>query len=164
MHHADFIEDIDVAVRHGDGNWPGLDVTRLCPEEIFAICSPQLLTGRNHLKQPSDVLKWPLLRLDDQRTAWETWLTLAGVAAPETLRGPVLDRASLIIDAAIDGQGIALARTTLAAWDLISRRIVGPFDVSWRPEHLLDRVSEATAKAAKICRFREWLLAEAETT
>jgi DNA-binding transcriptional LysR family regulator len=46
MHHADFVrEDIDVAVRHGDGNWPGLDVTRLCPEEIFAICSPQLLHG-----------------------------------------------------------------------------------------------------------------------
>jgi LysR family glycine cleavage system transcriptional activator len=163
MHHADFArEDIDVAVRHGDGNWPGLDVTRLCPEEIFAICSPKLLTGRNHLKQPSDVLKWPLLRLDDQRTAWERWLTLAGVAAPETLRGPVLDRASLIIDAAIDGQGIALARTTLAAWDLINRRIVSPFAVSWRPTNTYWIVCpRATAKAAKISRFCEWLLVEA---
>ena len=163
MHHADFVrDDIDVAVRHGDGNWPGLDATCLCSEQIFAICSPQLLTGRNRLTQPSDVLKWPLLRLDHQQTAWKRWFALAGVTAPETLRGPILDRASLIIDAAIDGQGIALARTTLAAWDLISRRIVGPFDVSWRPTNTYWIVCpRATAKAAKICRFREWLLAEA---
>jgi LysR family transcriptional regulator, glycine cleavage system transcriptional activator len=163
VHHADFVrEDIDVAVRHGNGNWPGLEVTRLCSEEIFAICSPKLLTGRKRLEQPSDVLKWPILRLDDQRTAWKRWFALAGVAEPETLRGPVLDRASLIIDAAIEGQGIALARTTLAAWDLIGWHIVRPFDVSWQPTNTYWIVCpRATAKAAKICRFREWLLVEA---
>jgi LysR family transcriptional regulator, glycine cleavage system transcriptional activator len=53
--------------------------------------------------------------------------------APEQLPGPVLNQASMLIDAAVDGQRIALARTTLAAWDLISRGIVRPFDLSWRP-------------------------------
>ena len=134
MHTVDFAhEDIDVAVRHGDGNWPGLDATRLCAEQIFAICSPKLLAGRNRLQRPTDVLKWPLLRLEDQSKAWERWFALAGVVAPEQLPGPVLNRASMLIDAAIDGQGIALARTTLAAWDLISGRIVRPFDLSWQP-------------------------------
>jgi len=162
-HQADFTrEDVDVAVRHGGDNWPGLEATRLCAEQIFAICSPKLLTGRNRLRRPADVLKWPLLRLEDQSKAWERWFTLAGVAAPERLPGPVLNRASMLIDAAIEGQGIALARTTLAAWDLIGERIVRPFDLSWQPAGTYWIVSpKATAKVAKIRRFRDWMLAEA---
>src|SRR6516162_5928250 len=164
MHTVDFAhEDIDVSVRHGDGNWPGLDATRLCAEQIFAICSPKLLAGRNRLQRPADVLKWPLVRLEDQSKAWKRWFALAGVVAPEQLPGPVLNRASMLIDAAIDGQGIALARTTLAAWDLTSGRIVRPFDLSWRPAGTYWIISpKATAKSPKIATFREWLLAEAE--
>jgi LysR family transcriptional regulator, glycine cleavage system transcriptional activator len=163
MHNVDFAgEDVDVAVRHGDGNWPGLEATRLCVEQIFAICSPKLLAGRDRLRRPADVLKWPLLRLEDQSKAWERWFALAEVAPPERLTGPVLNRASMLVDAAIDGQGVALARTTLAAWDLISGRIVRPFDLSWRPAGTYWIVSpKATSKLAKIGRFRDWLLAEA---
>ena len=68
----------------------------------------------------------------------------------------------MLIDAAIDGQGVALARTTLAAWDLISGRIVLPFDLSWRPAGTYWILSQkAMAKVEKIRRFRDWLLAEA---
>ena len=155
-------EDVDVAVRHGEGHWPGLEATRLCAEQIFAICSPKLLTGRHRVRRPSDVLKWPLLRLEDQSKAWQRWFALAGVEPPARLPGPVLDRASMLIDAAIDGQGIALARTTLAAWDLINRRIVRPFDLAWRPAGTYWIVyPKASASSAKIARFRDWLLAEA---
>src|SRR5262249_47408751 len=162
-HTVDFArENVDVAVRHGDGDWPGLEATRLCAEHIFAICSPKLLAGRDRLRRPVDVLKWPLLRLEDQSKAWERWFALAGVAAPERLPGPVLNRASMLIDAAIEGQGVALARTTLAAWDLINGRIVRPFALSWRPAATYWIVHpKATAKVGKISRFREWLLAEA---
>jgi LysR family glycine cleavage system transcriptional activator len=136
---------------HGDGNWPGLEATQLCAEEIFAICSPKLLVGRDRLRRPADVLKWPLLRLEDQSEGWERWFTLAGVTPPERLPGPVLNRASMLIDAAIDGQGVALARTALASWDLINRRIVKPFGVSWQPAGTYWIVSpKATAKLAKI--------------
>src|SRR5215469_13420892 len=165
MHTVDFAhEDIDVSVRHSDGNWPGLEATRLCAEQIFAICSPKLLAGRNRLRRPTDVLKWPVLRLEDQSKAWERWFALAGVVAPEQLPGPVLNRSSMLIDAAIDGQGIALARTTLAAWDLISGRIVKPFDLSWRPADTYWIVCpKVAASIPKIAAVRQWLLAEAET-
>jgi LysR family transcriptional regulator, glycine cleavage system transcriptional activator len=163
MHRVDFArEDVDVAVRHGEDNWPGLAATRLCEEQIFAICSPKLLAGRNRLRRPADVLKWLILRLEDQSKAWERWFALAEVAAPERLQGPVVNRASVLIDAAIEGQGVALARTTLAAWDLISGRIVRPFDLSWRPAGTYWIVSpKATSKVVKIGRFRDWMLAEA---
>jgi LysR family glycine cleavage system transcriptional activator len=162
-HSVDFAsEDVDVAVRHGEDNWPGLEATRLCNEQIFAICSPKLLAGHDRLRRPADVLKWPLLRLEDQSKAWERWFALAGVAAPERLQGPVMNRANMLIDAAIDGHGVALARTTLAAWDLINGRIVRPFDLAWQPAGTYWIVSpKATAKVTKIRRFRDWMLAEA---
>ena len=162
LHHVDFTrEDVDLAVRHGDGNWPGLDVARLSSEQLFAVCSPKLLSGRNRLTKQSDVLKYPLLHLDD-RKAWSTWLDAAGVENTELSQGPVLNRASMVIDAAVDGQGIALARTTLAAWDLINGRLVRPFSETLRLAKTYWIVCpKATALLPKITMFRDWLLAEA---
>jgi LysR family transcriptional regulator, glycine cleavage system transcriptional activator len=162
MHHVDFArEDVDVAVRHGEGHWPGLDVARLCPEQLFAVCSPKLMTGRHRLRRPADVLKVPLLHLDD-RTSWARWLSAAGVAAPEATRGPILNRASMLIDAAVDGQGMALARTTLAAWDLLNKRLVRPFDVALPLSKSYWIVCpKATSALPKIETFRTWLMAEA---
>ena len=162
MHHVDFArEDVDVAVRHGAGNWGGLDAVRLCTEELFPVCSPKLMTGRNRIAKPADVLKFPLLHLDDWK-AWSKWLDFAGITDFEMPRGPALNRASMLIDAAIDGQGIALARTALAAWDLINGRLAKPFDLGLRLSNTYWIVCpKATAAKPKITTFREWLLAEA---
>ncbi|MGN6750452.1 MAG: transcriptional regulator GcvA [Xanthobacteraceae bacterium] len=160
MHHVDFArEDVDLAVRHGDGHWPGLHVARLCSEHLFAVCSPQLGA---RLKRPHDILKLPLLHLDD-RGAWTDWLAAAGIAdADPPLHGPVLNRASMLIDAAIDGHGVALARTTLAAWDLIHKRLVRPFPVALPLAKSYWIVApKATADLPKLVAFREWLLAQA---
>src|SRR5436305_9803012 len=106
MLHVDFArEDVDLAVRHGDGNWAGLDVVRLCSERLFPVCSPKLVSGRSRIAKASDLLKFPLLRLDDWST-WSRWFDAAGMPNP-VLRGPVLNQASMLIDAAIDGQGVA---------------------------------------------------------
>src|SRR5437899_6652819 len=57
MHHVDFSrEDVDIAVRHGDGNWAGLDVVRLCSEQLFPVCAPKLVSGRNRITRASDLL------------------------------------------------------------------------------------------------------------
>jgi LysR family transcriptional regulator, glycine cleavage system transcriptional activator len=162
LHHVDFArEDVDLAVRHGDGNWAGLDVVRLCTEQLFAVCSPKLLAGRNRITKPSDVLKFPLLHLDDSN-AWVKWFGAAGLEGADHLHGPVLNRASMIIDAAIDGQGIALARTTLAATDLINGRLVRPFAEALRLSKAYWIVCpKATSALPKITTFRDWLLTEA---
>jgi Transcriptional regulator len=159
MHHVDFAsEDVDIAVRHGDGHWPGLHVTRLCSEHLFAVCSPTLASK---LGRPSDVLKLPLLHLEE-RAAWFAWLDAAGVSGTDAIHGPILNRASMLIDAAVDGQGVALARTTLAAWDLINRRLVRPFPVALPLSKSYWIVSpKATASLPKLVAFREWLLAQA---
>lgn len=162
MHHVDFArEEVDIAVRHGDGNWPGLDPVQLSTEQLFAVCSPKLLSGRRRLGKPSDILKFPLIHLDS-RADWTNWLRAVGVDNSSATHGPVLNRASMVIDAAINGQGVALARTTLAAWDLVNGRLVRPF-----PESLpLSKTywivcPKATSNLPKIVTFRDWLLAEA---
>ncbi len=161
MHHVDFArEDVDLAVRHGDGSWPGLEVVRLCSEQLFPVCSPKLVSGRNRIATASDLLKFPLLRLDDGKT-WTSWFEAAGVT-DAVAHGPILNRASMLIDAAVDGQGVALARTALAAWDLINGRLVRPIDVALRMSNSYWIVCpKATASVPKIATFRKWLLAEA---
>src|ERR1700751_1875255 len=161
MHHVDFArEDVDMAVRHGDGNWPGLDAVELSAEQLFAVCSPKLLSGRR-LGKPADILKFPLLHLDS-RADWRKWLQAVGISDANVKHGPVLNRASMVIDAAINGQGIALARTTLAAWDLLNGRLVRPFAESLRLSKVYWIVCpKATASLPKIVTFRDWLLAEA---
>ena len=161
MHHVDFArEDLDMAVRHGDGNWPGLDAVELSAEQLFAVCSPKLLSGRR-LGKPADILKFPLLHLDS-RADWRKWLQAVGISDANVKHGPVLNRASMVIDAAINGQGIALARTTLAAWDLLNGRLVRPFPESLRLSKTYWIVCpKATSKVPKIVTFRGWLLAEA---
>jgi LysR family glycine cleavage system transcriptional activator len=162
MHHVDFArEDVDMAVRHGAGNWPGLEVVSLCSEELFAVCSPSLVSGWNRRIRPADVLRFPLLHLNDRRD-WMRWLEAAGVAATEISHGPVLSHASMVIDAAINGQGVGLARTTLAAWDLINHRLAAPFSVTLPLSKGYWIVCpRATSMLPKIATFRDWLLAEA---
>jgi len=162
MHHVDFArEEVDLAVRHGDGNWPGLHVERLCAEQLFPVCSPKLVAGRQRLSKPADVLKFPVLHLEGSKD-WARWLETAGVPDADRVRGPVLNRASMLIDAAADGQGIALARTTLAAWDLLNGRLVRPFAAALRLSKSYWIVGpKATATLPKVKKAREWLLAEA---
>ena len=162
LHHIDFIrEDIDVAIRHGDGNEPGLHVTRLCAEELFPVCSPALLNGRRTLD--STCLKKAVLLHVNDRQDWKKWLDAAGIKDVDISRGPILNQASMAIDAAVDGQGIALARTALAAWDLAAGRLVRPFGLALPVSYAYWIVCpKATAKLPKIVAFSDWLLTEAE--
>jgi LysR family transcriptional regulator, glycine cleavage system transcriptional activator len=160
-HYVDFArDDVDIAIRHGDGNWPGLDVQRLYSERLFPVCSPKLVAGRNRITKAADLLKFPLLRLEDAKN-WTRLFEAAGVKATVG-PGPVLNRASMLIDAAIDGQGIALARTTLAVWDLMNGRLVRPVNVSLRMANTYWIVCpKASSNIPKIATFRNWVIAEA---
>jgi LysR family transcriptional regulator, glycine cleavage system transcriptional activator len=162
MHHVDFArEDVDVAVRHGEGNWPGLDAVRLASEQLLAVCSPALSDKHCGLRAPADLLKLPLLHLD-AREAWGEWFAEAGIADADVSHGPVMNKAAMVIDAAVSGQGAALARSVLAASDLLSGRLVQPFrlDFPLRKSYWIV-CPKANAALPKIRIFRDWLIAEA---
>ena len=162
LHHVDFAsEDVDMAVRHGDGRWPDLHVTRLCREELFPVCSPRLAGGVPPPQDIADLRDYTLLHLDDRRD-WTKWLEAAGVEGLDLTRGVVFNQASMAIDAAVDGQGIALARSALAASDLLAGRLVRPFALALPVGYAYYIVCpKATAERPKIALMRDWLLAEA---
>jgi LysR family glycine cleavage system transcriptional activator len=162
LHHVDFArEDIDLAIRHSEGPPSGLHMTRLCAEELFPVCSPMLLKDGQAGIEAADLRRLTLLHVND-RQDWGRWLEAAGITGLDLARGTVLNQASMAIDAAVDGQGIALARTALAAWDLTSGRLVRPFPISLPVSYAYWIVCpKATAQLPKIVAFSDWLLAEA---
>jgi LysR family glycine cleavage system transcriptional activator len=162
MHHVDFArEDVDLAVRHGEGDWSGLDAVLLCTEQLFPVCSPKLLSGKRGPIKLADLLKFPLIHTGN-RSWWSKWLEAAGVDDRRAIHGPVLNRDAISIDAAINGQGIALGRTTLVAWDLINGRLVRPLAEALPLSKTYWIVCpKAVAAQPKIVTFRDWLLAEA---
>src|ERR1700726_4735487 len=161
MHHVDFArEDIDLAIRHGAGNWVGLDAVNLCAEKLFPVCSAALLGSQRGIHSPEDVLQFPLLHLNDRRD-WSRCLGVAGASGEGLLHGPILNHASMLIDAAVDGQGIALARPVLAAADLINGRLVRPFQTTLALKNTYRIVCpKATSQLPKIALLRDWLLSQ----
>lgn len=161
-HLVDFArEDVDLAIRLGRGVYPGLHVDRLLGEETFPVCSPALIGGSRPLKAPADLGKHTLLHDDATRT-WRLWLEVAGVSDVDPERGPIFNDSSMLLQAAIDGQGVALGRSALVAADLAAGRLVKPFDVVLPFDLAYYLVCpEASADRPKIVAFRDWLLAEA---
>lgn len=158
--HVDFVDgDIDLAIRHGDGKWRALDSIRLCSEWWMPVCSPALITGT---VGPVDLRQYRLIHHRDA-SAWRRWFDHAGVAAfEEPEHGLTFNELSLAIDAAASGQGVALARTALAARDLLAGRLVCPVNI-WQDAELgywIVRPKDRP-KTPNIARFVDWLLREA---
>jgi LysR family glycine cleavage system transcriptional activator len=163
MEHIDFaVGDLDVAVRHGDGRWPGLHVTPLISEEVFPVLSPALLERGGPLNGPDDLRHYTLLH-DLSSRGWKEWLDMAGAKHVNAEKGPYINLTSVALDAAATGQGVALARRALATQDLLAGRLIRPFAQALTSDRGYFIVCpEAFADRPKIVRFREWLLAEAE--
>ncbi len=160
--HVDFaLDDVDLAVRHGDGRWTDLDVTQLTREELFPVCSPRLPGPDAALSVPDDLRHHTLLHLND-RQDWRKWLDLAQVRHVDLSRGVVFDQAGIILDAAVDGQGVALARTTLAARDLLAGRLIRPFKIGLPRDYGYFIICPpAFAERSKVKAMRAWMLTEA---
>ena len=158
-HLTDFArEDVDVAIRYGRGEWPGLRVDRIMTEDVFPVCAPALIQGAKALRRPADLRHVTLLH-EDMRESWRMWLLAAGVAGVDPERGPGFSHANMAIQAAVDGQGVALGRTPLVAAELAAGRLVKPFAISLPAEFAYYLVCpETTAERHKNAAFRAWLL------
>lgn len=162
LEHIDFAqEDIDLAVRHGKGDWAGLHAVEMFSEMLFPVCSPHLLGARKHPLSEHNILRYPLLHHND-RSGWAHWLKSIQLKLEKPLKGLIFNRDSLLIDAAVSGQGIALSRTTLCAWDVLQGRLIVPFTHKIAlPSSYWIVAPELSADPPKVSKFRTWLIAEA---
>lgn len=156
---ADFKrEDVDVGIRHGLGAWPGLHVEFVLDDVYFPVCSPNLSGG--HLPaRPQDLSSYTLLRSDGD--LWKPWFEAAGLDWPEPSRGPMFSDSSHTMQAAIEGQGIALARTSLLGNDLRNRILVRLFDIELpSPRKYFLVYPPRLVDSPKLIAFRQWLFDE----
>ena len=170
---ADFAEDgVDIAIRFGTGDYPGLAVERLFEETVFPVCSPNLLRSKHPLKEPRDLKHHTLIHIEwDAQWAtwpnWAMWLRAAGAPEIDATRGLHLSQTSLALQAALDGHGVALGDSTLVADDLAARRLVRPFSISLKgPSQFAYHLVHAPRRSEEplIKAFRRWILDEVART
>ncbi|MHA1566284.1 MAG: LysR substrate-binding domain-containing protein, partial [Alphaproteobacteria bacterium] len=155
-------DDVDIAIRYGRGVWPGLRIDKLRDENVFPVCSPALLAGPIPLAQPSDLANHLLLHESSVPIDWRTWLATAGLSHVESSRGTTFSHGHMVVQAAVNGQGVALGRTPLIEAELAQGKLVKPFDMSMSANYAHYIVCPlATADQPKIVAFREWLLDQA---
>jgi len=161
---VDFYRDgVDVGVRFGRGQWPGLCTHRLMGDRMIAVCAPALLTRGKPLREPADLRHFTLLQDADEMEHFPDWLALAGVEGLDTRRGLFFNDASLLIQAALGGQGVGLVREVLVVEDLRAGRLVQPLPQSMPiPYEYFLVYPEGRAGQPRIRAFRDWLVTECQ--
>lgn len=160
------IDDVDICLRYGNGDYPGLNVDVLADhEEIAAVCSPKLLEGEHPLRSLDDIafhtlIDRPESRYYRLRTDWRLWFKAAGRDRIVCKDRIMVNLENYAIMSALQGHGITLVNTLMVADELRSGQLVKPFDVSFRVDkgyYLI--TSPWQAADQRIQAFRDWLVA-----
>jgi LysR family glycine cleavage system transcriptional activator len=158
--------EIDVAIRYGPGHYAGLEVQQLMRETVIAVASPDFLAA-NPLNDLSDLRQHVLLHdgspdADDSCPDWPMWLAARGVKGVDGSRGPRFNQSSLVVEAAVGGRGVALAKRALAQADLDAGRLVAPFQIATEVDFAYYVVHpKAKGRLPQVKAFVAWLVDQA---
>ncbi|MBL4940190.1 MAG: transcriptional regulator GcvA [Colwellia sp.] len=156
-------EDVDVAIYYGRGSWPNIHADKLQTEYLIPVCSPLLLqesavNGKPPLLSLDD-LQYHTLLHDTSRKDWKRWFKQVGVKGVNVNHGPIFSHSAMVVQAALYGQGVALAYNVLAKPDIDAGRLICPFnDVLVSKNAYFVVCREAQKDIGKIETFRNWLL------
>ncbi len=153
-------EGLDLAIRWGKGRWPGLESELIAPAMRIVVASPGYVR-QLRLKAPADVAKAILLH-DETREDWTEWLLVAGLDPALARRGIVMDDENALLQAALNGQGLALVAPSIAFCEIEAGRLVSPFDLALADGYGFYLVCEKAAlERPKVAAFRTFLREEA---
>ena len=151
-------EDIDIAVTYGKGDWPGVVADSLLSLDFFPVCTPSFMSNDKPLHDINNLRYYTLLH-DASYECWTDWVKLAELDDINTSKGTIIDDTNVLIQAALDGQGVVLGSSTFVQDHLDSGRLIQPFDITLRndfayyivcpPDHLNNPAVRA---------FKDWLL------
>jgi LysR family glycine cleavage system transcriptional activator len=160
-------EDVDLAIRYSRSGFKGLRADRLLGEEIFPVCSPSLLNGPHPLRRMEDLRHYTLIHdgagVDsDPWLLWRPWLQEAGLHDIDPRRGPAFTDSTMIYQAAIAGEGVALGRSAVIGEHLANGRLIRPFAAFRRAEFAYWAVSPAASSdEPHVAAFRRWIVGRA---
>jgi LysR family glycine cleavage system transcriptional activator len=151
-------QSIDIAITYGKGDWRGVVSERVLSIDFFPVCSPSLIQGESPLSEPSDLANFTLLH-DTDHSSWANWLELAGAEHVDAKRGTVVDDTNVLIQAAIDGLGVALGSTHFVADRIDSGKLVRPFDTTLHSDYAYYVVCPRQhLKRTEVAQFKSWLM------
>jgi LysR family glycine cleavage system transcriptional activator len=159
--------EIDLAIRYGTGRYPGLEVIKLMSETVIPVASPAFLEA-NPLNTPADLAHHVLLHdgspdADDSCPDWAMWLAARGIKGVDGTRGPRFNQSSLVIEAAVGGRGVALAKRALAQADLDAGRLIAPLQIETDVDFAYFVVHpKAKGRLPQVKAFVSWITTEAE--
>jgi LysR family glycine cleavage system transcriptional activator len=161
-------DDIDIGIRFGAGVYPGLIAERLFDNVIIPVCSPLLLKN-GPLAEPRDLLRHTLVHIEWSRQGvtwpnWHTWMAAAGIEDFDDSQCVLFEDSSHVVQAALEGNVVALADFAMVANDLSAGRLVRPFDIGVKmpPDFAYHLVYPLEAAAdPRIKAFRDWIVEEA---
>lgn len=156
-------KDADLEIRYGQGTWPGLTSDRLTWDELFPVCSPLLFDGSEPPKTADELSKHTLLHVIGYEEGWGYWLKKTGANQVDTSQGMQFDTLITALEMAVQGQGLALGRTSLVEQMIASGRLLAPFAqrvATSEAFHLTRRTHQYLHPHAET--FRSWLIEEAE--
>ncbi|WP_026958933.1 MULTISPECIES: transcriptional regulator GcvA [Aliagarivorans] len=162
MYEGSLTDDVDVAIYYGLGNWSGLRADKLHTEYLIPVCSPNLLLGDKGLASPDDLQHHTLLH-DTSRRDWKAWFKQVGLRQMNVNHGPIFSHSTMVLQAAVYGQGVALGHSVLAKPEIEAGRLVCPFDqvlLSKKAYYMVCKPSQA--ELGKIVAFREWMMSLVE--
>jgi len=159
------INGIDVALRYGDGGWPGVESTRLFETETFPVCTPAYLSRHGPIAGAADLARHTLLNLDGPPHSGENWDWMLAGLGVEPDRPPRIvgfDSYASVIQAALDGQGIALGFTRIVDGLLQRGQLIRPIGDALKKGYAVWLVAPAGVRpSGAAAAFRDWILAEA---
>ena len=154
---------IDLAIRMGHGPWPDLYCLPLLRDRLIPVCSAKLLSNNKPLKQPSDLANLTLLHDRDPDAQWQSWCKANNVELKNIAKGPRFTSSDILLNSAINSQGVALVSEVWAATDLAQQRLVQPLSqVVELGVYFWLVMPKENYQQPQVRRFCDWLLASVE--
>ena len=151
-------EDIDAGIVWGSGRWKGLSSYKIMRNELVAVCAPGKF---GHLRRPADLAGQTLLHTMARPDFWQVWLKAAGRPHLPATRDMHYESSALAFEAALEGQGIAIAQKALVQRDLDEGRLVMPFplavDLGTESYYFVLPPEGYKRRSAALQQFRSWI-------
>lgn len=150
-----------LAVDWGTGDWSGLNSQKLLDITYSPVVRADLVDACGGLNHPADIARFPLIHQRD-KSEWAAWFKLASVDDFEPVSETIIRDSNMVLQAALDGQGVSLGVFPFVREDVEAERLVKPFDADLTPErsfYLLSRPSSARTREVSV--VQDWLLKEA---
>jgi len=156
-------DQVDAGVAYGLGNWPGFRTTLIREGEVYPVCSPEYLRRRPRLTRVEQLLQETLLSIDDSRPGlmdWTLWFAEQDIQGYDGRRNLRMNSHPLLMQAATEGQGLALGWSLLTDDLLEKGKLVRPLDATVRTSKGFYLVTSDQNTGPEVQAFRDWVLTQ----